>query len=544
MKILVIDDSATIIKLIKASLTGFGYEIITVMEGLKGIEAAEKNIPDLILLDVLMSDMDGFEVCGRLKKTGALKDIPVIFLTSLTETDSIVKGFEAGAIDYILKPFNKLELLARVKIHLELTQSRRIIKEQEQRLSFALDGSEIGVWDWDIENGVISYSDKIFEILVGDEKLPGKTYFEFVSYIQEEYKKQFESTLHRLIEGKIDEFYSEFPVTPPLGSEKWILSRGKVIEQIEGKPIRITGTHTDITRLKSDQAKIMILSQAVEQSASLIMLTDPEEKIEYVNQCFTRTTGYLPEEVIGHNPRILKSGESSSDIYHNLWKTISSGEEWRGEFHNKKKNGEMYWASATINPIFNEKGAIIRYLAIQEDITEKKIHHDELNYYATTDILTQALNRRTGIEILKKQMNLSRRQGRPLAISFIDINNLKWVNDTFGHSDGDRYITIVSQIIQQILRGSDTICRLGGDEFLLIFPDCQFENAEKILHRIDERLAKINMADELPYKVSISSGRAQFLPDSNLTLNELIGVADTEMYRNKKIYKDSLGTNK
>ena len=125
------------------------------------------------------------------------------------------------------------------------------------------------------------------------------------------------------------------------------------------------------------------LSQAVEQSPASVVITSPSGEIEYVNSKFTEVTGYTPYEVVGRNPRILKSGKQSKDFYRELWDTISSGREWVGEFHNKKKNGELYWETARISPIKNEAGIIINYLAAKEDITELK--QAEKNYRLSID---------------------------------------------------------------------------------------------------------------------------------------------------------------
>jgi PAS domain S-box-containing protein len=120
------------------------------------------------------------------------------------------------------------------------------------------------------------------------------------------------------------------------------------------------------------------LSRAVEQSPSIITIADSEGNIEYVNPKFTQVTGYAFEEVIGKNPRILKSGETPPEEYKRLWEAITSGREWRGEFHNKKKNGELYWASASISPIRDREGLITHFLGVEEDITERKRAEEEI----------------------------------------------------------------------------------------------------------------------------------------------------------------------
>jgi PAS domain S-box-containing protein len=134
----------------------------------------------------------------------------------------------------------------------------------------------------------------------------------------------------------------------------------------------------DITERKRTQDKIKQLSQAVEQSPVAIVITNTRGIIEYVNPKFIETTGYPLEEIIGNNPRILKSGYTTATEYKHLWQTLASGSEWFGEFHNKKKDGTLYWESASISPILNTQGIITHYIAIKEDITERKIIEQQL----------------------------------------------------------------------------------------------------------------------------------------------------------------------
>jgi PAS domain S-box-containing protein len=131
-------------------------------------------------------------------------------------------------------------------------------------------------------------------------------------------------------------------------------------------------TFVDITERRQAQEKLLKLSRAVENSPAIVVITDRNGCIEYVNPKFTGVTGYLPEEAIGQNPRILNSGKQPKEFYKELWETILSGNEWKGEFCNKKKNGELHWEHASISPIRDEDGTITHFVAIKEDVTEQK----------------------------------------------------------------------------------------------------------------------------------------------------------------------------
>ncbi len=146
----------------------------------------------------------------------------------------------------------------------------------------------------------------------------------------------------------------------------------------EGQLIGIVGSARDVTGAKAVEHELIKLSQAVKQSPASVIITDLNGTIEYVNPRFTEVTGYTSEETIGKNPKMLQSGLHDSDFYNKLWETISTGKEWRGELKNKKKSGELFWESASIYPILNDKGETTHYLSVKEDITEKKKAEQEL----------------------------------------------------------------------------------------------------------------------------------------------------------------------
>ena len=178
-------------------------------------------------------------------------------------------------------------------------------------------------------------------------------------------------------------FKNNAPVPP--AEEKIIKLDGTVIDvEITSVPINYGGTKAiqvilrDISEKKRADEQLRKLSQAVEQSPAAIMITDLNGRIEYVNPKFKEVTGYAPEEVIGRNTKALNSGKHSLDYYKELWDAITSGNEWRGEFHNKKKSGELYWEFASISPIKNEMGETTHFLAVKEDITERKRNQEEL----------------------------------------------------------------------------------------------------------------------------------------------------------------------
>lgn len=250
--------------------------------------------------------------------------------------------------------------------------ARKIAETELQKHQYYLEKAQsigqIGTWEIDILSNEIIWTKenyKIFGLPIG-MKMKYDTFLEKIHPDDKEYvnlewingiKGNNYDIEHRIIvEGQI----------------KWVREKADFIFDDNKRCIKAIGVTQDITKLKKSEIEIKKLFTSVEQSASTIVITDIQGSIEYVNKAFTETTGYIPEEAIGNNPRVLKSGKHNNEFYKNMWETISSGDIWKGELINKKKNGELFWESASISPIFNDKNNIINYIAIKEDITNKK----------------------------------------------------------------------------------------------------------------------------------------------------------------------------
>jgi PAS domain S-box-containing protein len=178
-----------------------------------------------------------------------------------------------------------------------------------------------------------------------------------------------ESDARVLREGVARTFEETLPTR--IGNRRFLVSKAPR-RDAQGAIIGLVGVARDITDLKQADETIRRLSTAVDQSPAAVIITDPSGRIVYVNRKFTEISGYSSEEVVGQNPRLLKSGKTSADQYRQLWSTIQSGATWRGEYQNRRKNGDLYWASTTIAPVKDESGTIANFVAIQEDVTDTR----------------------------------------------------------------------------------------------------------------------------------------------------------------------------
>ncbi|MBT2998481.1 MAG: EAL domain-containing protein [Candidatus Thiodiazotropha sp. (ex Ctena orbiculata)] len=277
------------------------------------------------------------------------------------------------------------------------------------------------------------------------------------------------------------------------------------------------------------------LSLAVEQSPASVLITDLDGVIEYVNPKFSEVSGYTSEEVIGKHSRILGADSKDSDLFDTMWQTISNGGVWKGEFCNKRKNGKLYWESAVIAPIRSDDGNITHYLAVKEDITERKAFEEKLLEQATHDQLTKLPNRFLAFDRLQQQLQHAKRNNQYVAVIYIDLDNFKNINDSMGHPIGDQLLIKVAKRIKEQLRTEDTLARLGGDEFLALIPDVV--NPSTDLERVVTRLLA---ATELPIflnnrEVSITSSLGiAIYPGDGTDVSTLMSNADIAMYEAKR----------
>lgn len=185
-------------------------------------------------------------------------------------------------------------------------------------------------------------------------------------------------------------------------------------------------------------------------------------------------------------------------------------------------------------------GCIITYLSVkrtrhlEERIREKT---KELEYYASMDDMTNTYNRRMGLKMLRNHFSLSKRHRKNLSVCYLDINGLKSVNDNFGHDKGDELIKETSEMLKLSVRESDIVSRMGGDEFLIIFPDCDIEGAKKVIRRLTEKMKTYNEVSRKCYRVSVSFGFSEFLFSDEKTVEDMLVEADNKMYAMKKATK-------
>lgn len=407
--ILIVDDTRDNQELL-VSLLKQDYRVKVAGNGPRALDIAQCSpYPDLILLDVNMAEMDGYEVCRRLQENPLTRDIPVIFVTAASSQESETLGLQLGAVDYITKPISPNIALLRVRNQLLLRKSLN---------------------------------------------------------------------------------------------------------------------------------KLHLTSIVFENTLECIMITDAQGNIIDVNPAFSRITGYTREEVLGKNPRFLKSGHHDQPFYAEMWHEIKTTGYWSGELWNRTKTGECYPELRSISAVTDTQGIVTHYIGISSDISQIKHHEEQLERIAHYDALTGIPNRLLLADRMRQAIAQAKRDRKMLGVCYLDLDGFKPINDTFGHQAGDSVLVEVARRIGNILREGDTIARLGGDEFVVLLPDLNHvEECIATLKRLHESISLPVSIQDHSNSLTASIGVSIFPGDDN-DPDVLLRHADQAMYIAKQSGKN------
>lgn len=311
------------------------------------------------------------------------------------------------------------------------------------------------------------------------------------------------------------------------------------VEQ-DSKALQVIAT-TLWSMLKQGRKDAVInqLTEALEQSPHSIVMTDTSARIQYVNKAFSEASGYNAEEAIGQNPKILQSGETSPVLYEALWKRLTAGESWQGEFINKKKNGQTFIELVSVYPIKDRFGKLTNYVAHKIDVTQHKAAEKRIRDLSEFDALTGLLNRKSFQERLNTSLDQAAETNGLLSLLWFNLDNFKTINESLGHSAGDELLVEMANRIVHGLGTDATIARHGGDTFVAILP---IEKQSLVALKAREVLNQIQapfFIDGQPLSLSASVGIALY-PEDAKTSDHLASAAEIAMYRAKQDGRNSL----
>ncbi|HEB72475.1 MAG TPA: PAS domain S-box protein [Nitrospirae bacterium] len=317
------------------------------------------------------------------------------------------------------------------------------------------------------------------------------------------------------------------------GSSFWCRLIGKAIDPDERDKGSIWIVE-DITERKRVAEKLRLDAAVLENTTEGVIITDANCVILSVNPAFVRITGFRAKEVIGAKPSVLSSGRHDKKFYEDVWSELLAKGEWEGVFWNKRKNGEVYPHEATITAIKDEQGNTTQYASIFRDVTDRKRQEEQIKYLAFHDPLTDLPNRKLFFDRIEVELARAKREKEKLSIMFVDLDNFKKINDSMGHDVGDKLLKKMAGRLKKCIRESDTVSRLGGDEFILLLPNISDKaGVKKIAKKIlAEAKAPILIGS---HKISITAsiGLSMYPKDGDGP-DTLVKKADDAMYAVKQ----------
>ena len=314
--------------------------------------------------------------------------------------------------------------------------------------------------------------------------------------------------------------------------KSWWVSRFAMSDE-HGAVVAVCVQAVDLTRWHAADEELRIAARILDVTAEGVLITDPDHRILRVNKAFTLVTGYGIDEVRGKRPRVLSSGRHDEAFYRDMRSQLEREGAWRGEIWNKRKNGEVYPQWLSISAMHDAAGAVTHYVGVFSDISQLAASREHIERLATHDELTGLPNRSLLGDRLDHAIDAARRARHELALCFIDLDNFKTINDSLGHDAGDEMLRIAARRIVDHVRASDTVARIGGDEFVLLLEQTSRHECLQTIERISRGMAENVSLRDSTVATAASIGIA-FFPSDGGDSATLMRHADAAMYRAKR----------
>jgi diguanylate cyclase (GGDEF)-like protein/PAS domain S-box-containing protein len=543
--VMVVDDDFSSRMQLRFALENAGHEVVEAASGQEAVDLFKKTPPNLILLDVVMPEMDGFETCRMLRGLSGGTHVPVVMVTSMEDTETITHAFKVGATDFISKPINMLILGYRVLYWLRSGSVLRELKTNQKRLSRAQEIARLGHWKRNLETGeflVTCHKPEMF----GLSSLA--TYDDLFANIPAKDKIPTRNLIDKACEKK-HAFSVHYQISLPDGSKRIILNQGEVVTEDIQQRFAV-GIIQDITELKraekelrKSEEKYRNILESIEEGYYEVALNG---NLTFCNRSMCQIWGYSKDELIGMNYRQFSDEENSAMIFRTFNQVYKTHDSAKGvDWYIVRKDGEKRYIETSVSLLKDSTDTPTGFKGVVRDITERREAEDKIRYLAFYDNLTGLANRALFREHWSKIQPYAQRRLKKVAVFFIDLDHFKHINDTLGHPCGDKVLISVAERLKNMLRHSDIlsrshddqqatlVSRVGGDEFTLLATDIATTDqiaslADRILEILGQPLQLENQLISLTASIGIS-----VYPEDGLDIDILLKNADTAMYAAK-----------
>lgn len=426
-------------------------------------------------------------------------------------------------------------LMSFLQDYTKYYEARENLVQQKEILSTIFDTVEDFVFYKDADLKYVSCNQAMLDFLDMEQKdIIGKTNYDIFSKEQAEklldndrktIQKREKFTFRQSVRRDNKEMIVETNLKPHFGKE--------------GNFLGIIGIVHNLTFSVKYEERQRLMQNLFKYTDEGIVITNRENIVATINPAFTKITGYNEDDIVGKKPSLLASGKHDAFFYKDMWKSIQETGSWRGEVWNKTKKGLIYPQLLTISAIRDEDGKIVNFVGIFSDITEFKESQAKLEFLAHHDPLTKLPNRTSFEMTLENAIKRANRDKFKVGILFFDLDNFKEINDTYGHSLGDNVLVQVAKRVRKILRESDVVSRIGGDEFVVLLEGFYLKSdLDEIINKIFHIFHSPFIVEDKIFNISSSLGVAVY-PEDGLDKETLIKNADVAMYQAKKMGKNN-----
>ncbi len=529
--IMVVDDTVANLTLLGDLLRGEGYRVVQFPRGPMALEAARAQAPDLILLDIMMPEMDGFEVCRELKADPHLAHIPVLFISALGEVDPKVEAFAAGGVDYITKPFERAEILARTRTQLELLDARRRLEQQRSNLETqvrertahltrAQRMARVGSWTIDLDSNELHWFDDSWRLMGLTQGGP-VTLERLLQQVHPDDRKRLMAAWEQaLASGRGDDYNLSYRVLA--GDEVcWVKEWIEFEHDDHGAVVAATGSIQDITdQVRVEQAlrtERRRLRNALDAARAGSWEWNAEHRTLNADRAWAELLGYRPEEL---DPVGIETWEGLvhpddlERVRDSLRRHVQGQQPvHQVEYRIRHRDGHWVWLRTSGRTIeYDDQGGPRLVAGIDVDVSAQKTRQLERERLARLDPLT-GLPNRIGLaeqltEAIRNAGNADQTDSR-LAVAYIDLDGLGVANLRFGREGGDQIILETARRISDMAAPDTIVTRIGGDEFVLVLSISGAENAGDRIRRLIRQLGR---------PIVLDSGRVRLTASAGLTL--------------------------
>ncbi|MBW3550308.1 MAG: EAL domain-containing protein, partial [Proteobacteria bacterium] len=422
----------------------------------------------------------------------------------------------------------------------DITEQVRAEAERErsaQRFQLIARATSDAVFDLDLEHDALWWSDSFYSTFgYSREQIPAGL-AAWRELVHPDDVARLTERLREAIDSDRIEWEEEYRFRHGDGRYVEVVERGYLLRDASGRAIRMVGGMLDVSEKRRSEADLRLLRRAVEATNNGIIISDarqPDLPVVYVNPAFEEITGYAAEEILGHNCRLLQHGDRNQAAIGEIRQALHEQREVRVLLRNYRKDGSLFYNDFQIAPVRDATGVLTHFVGVQSDVTDRQRWAEQLTWRATHDELTGLPNRQLLLERLQQAVLQAEREGTEVAVVFIDLDDFKLVNDSLGHSAGDEVLQAVARRLQDVVRGSETVGRFGGDEFVIVLTDrIGQDELEPVIERVGAVLSEPIEIAGVMYTLTPSIGHCRY-PQAGSDAETLLMRADVAMYQAKQ----------